>query len=61
MAVIYEDVKLQQDFRMFDFESPWEAMETVQELGDNKNMKQKIGTIDYRKRAKDMMKVIGSK
>jgi len=61
MAVVYDDVKLQQDFRDFDFESPWEAMETVQLPGDEKAMTQKVGTIDYRERAKDMMKEIGSK
>lgn len=61
MAVVYDDVKLQQDFRDFDFESPWEAMETVQLPGDEKAMTQKIGTIDYRERAKDMMREIGSK
>jgi len=60
-AVVYDDVKLQQDFRDFDFESPWEAMETVQLPGDEKTMTQKIGTIDYRERAKDMMKEIRSK
>lgn len=60
-AVVYEPVKLQQDFRRFDFESPWEAMETVQLPGDEKAMTQKFGTIDYRTRAKDMMKEIGKK
>jgi NADH-quinone oxidoreductase subunit C len=60
-AVIYEPVKLQQDFRNFDFESPWEGMTDVQEKGDDKNMTQTIGTIDYRRRAKDMMKEIGNK
>jgi NADH-quinone oxidoreductase subunit C len=60
-AVVYDDVKLQQDFRVFDFESPWQAMETVQLPGDEKATKQKIGTIDYRAKAKDMMKVIGEK
>jgi len=60
-SVIYEDVKLQQDFRDFDYQSPWEAMETVQLPGDDKAMTQKIGTIDYREKAKDMMKVISSK
>lgn len=34
--VVYEPVKLQQDFRMFDFESPWEGMTTVQLPGDEK-------------------------
>ena len=60
MAVVYEPVKLQQDFRNFDFVSPWEAMQTVQLPGDEKAMTQKVGTIDYRAKAKDMMKVIGS-
>lgn len=31
--VVYEPVQLQQDFRVFDFSSPWEAMTTVQEAG----------------------------
>ena len=60
-AVVYEPVKLQQDFRKFDFESPWEGMTTVQLPGDEKATKQKVGTIDYRARAKDMMKEIGNK
>ena len=33
-SVIYEPVKLTQDFRNFDFESPWEAMTTLP--GDEK-------------------------
>jgi len=61
MAVVYEPVNLQQDFRNFDFESPWEAMETVQLPGDEKAAKQKFGTIDYREEAKDMMKAIEGK
>jgi NADH-quinone oxidoreductase subunit C len=61
MAVVYEPVQLQQDFRSFDFESPWEAMETVQLPGDEKAAKQKFGTIDYRAKAKDMMKAIEGK
>ncbi len=60
-VVIYEDVSLQQDYRNFDYESPWEALETVQLPGDEKAMTQKIGTIDYRAKAKDMMKQIGEK
>ncbi len=28
--VVYEPVQLQQDFRVFDFSSPWEAMTTMQ-------------------------------
>jgi NADH-quinone oxidoreductase subunit C len=60
-AVVYDDVKLQQDYRNFDYESPWEALETVQLPGDEKGMTQKIGTIDYREKAKEAMKRIGGK
>jgi NADH-quinone oxidoreductase subunit C len=60
-AVVYDDVQLQQDFRAFDFESPWQAMEDVQLEGDEKAMTQKVGIIDYRDKAKDMMKAIGDK
>lgn len=34
--VVYEPVKLTQDFRTFDFLSPWEAMTDVQLPGDEK-------------------------
>lgn len=34
--VVYEPVKLAQDFRNFDFVSPWEAMTDVQLPGDEK-------------------------
>ncbi|UEM18543.1 NADH-quinone oxidoreductase subunit C [Skermanella mucosa] len=34
--VIYEPVKLQQDFRTFDFLSPWEGMTNVMLAGDEK-------------------------
>ena len=34
--VIYEPVKLQQDFRSFDFLSPWEGMTNVMLAGDEK-------------------------
>lgn len=34
--VVYEPVKLQQDFRRFDFLSPWEGMTDVQLPGDEK-------------------------
>ncbi|MDZ5648900.1 MULTISPECIES: NADH-quinone oxidoreductase subunit C [unclassified Nitrospirillum] len=34
--VVYEPVKLTQDFRAFDFMSPWEAMTDVQLPGDEK-------------------------
>jgi NADH-quinone oxidoreductase subunit C len=34
--VVYEPVKLQQDFRAFDFMSPWEGMTDMQLPGDEK-------------------------
>jgi NADH-quinone oxidoreductase subunit C len=34
--VVYEPVKLSQDFRMFDFTSPWEGMTDMQLPGDEK-------------------------
>lgn len=37
--VVYEPVKLQQDFRNFDYLSPWEGMTNVQLPGDEKGMK----------------------
>jgi NADH-quinone oxidoreductase subunit C len=42
--VVYEPVKLQQDFRNFDFESPWEGMTTMQLPGDEKARKPKMGS-----------------
>jgi NADH-quinone oxidoreductase subunit C len=41
--VVYEPVKLTQDFRNFDFTSPWEGMTTMQLPGDEKAAKPKIG------------------
>jgi NADH-quinone oxidoreductase subunit C len=41
--IVYEPVKLMQDFRNFDFISPWEGMTTVQLPGDEKAVKQKVG------------------
>ena len=38
--VVYEPVKLTQDFRRFDFTSPWEGMTDVQLPGDEKAVKQ---------------------
>ncbi len=46
--VVYEPVTLRQDFRAFDFLSPWEGMTDVQLPGDEKATKQKYGTKDYR-------------
>ncbi|MCB1650944.1 MAG: NADH-quinone oxidoreductase subunit C [Alphaproteobacteria bacterium] len=37
--VVYEPVELMQDFRKFDYLSPWEAMTDVQLPGDEKAMK----------------------
>ena len=34
--VVYEPVKLTQDYRRFDFLSPWEGMSLVQLPGDEK-------------------------
>lgn len=45
--VIYEPVKLQQDFRRFEFNSPWEGMTSVQLPGDEKATKPK-GWLDRR-------------
>jgi len=50
--VVYEPVSLPQDFRIFDNMSPWEAMTDVQLPGDEKAVKQKLGTIDYRAKAR---------
>lgn len=42
--VVYEPVKLAQEFRNFDFVSPWEGMTGVQLPGDEKAVKPKIGS-----------------
>ncbi|MBK66565.1 MAG: NADH-quinone oxidoreductase subunit C [Rickettsiales bacterium] len=42
--VVYEPVQLTQDFRKFDFLSPWEGMTDVMLPGDEKAVKQKFGT-----------------
>lgn len=57
--VVYEPVQLTQDFRAFDFESPWEAMTGVQLPGDEKATKPKVGTIDYRALTADLIKKEG--
>lgn len=41
--VVYEPVKLAQDYRNFDFISPWEGMTDVQLPGDEKAVKPKVG------------------
>lgn len=40
--VIYEPVKLTQEFRNFDFTSPWEGMTTMQLPGDEKAAKPRV-------------------
>ncbi|MCB9991387.1 MAG: NADH-quinone oxidoreductase subunit C [Rhodospirillales bacterium] len=50
--VVYEPVKLTQDFRRFDFLSPWEALTDMQLPGDEKAMKPGHGWTDYRKEKK---------
>ena len=37
--VIYEPVKLEQDYRNFDYESPWEGTKYIKEQSDQKNDK----------------------
>ena len=37
--VIYEPVKLEQNYRNFDFESPWEGTSYIKEMKENKNDK----------------------
>lgn len=46
--VVYEPVKLTQDFRRFDFTSPWEAMTDMQLPGDEKAMRPDRGYRDLR-------------
>jgi NADH-quinone oxidoreductase subunit C len=43
---VYEPVKLTQDFRTFDFLSPWEGMTDVQLPGDEKAVKPKFNPIE---------------
>ena len=35
--VIYEPVKLEQNYRKFDYESPWEGTKYIKEISKNKN------------------------
>ena len=37
--VVYEPVKLEQNYRNFDFESPWEGTSYIKEIKNNKNDK----------------------
>ena len=41
--VVYEPVKLMQEYRNFDFTSPWEGMTGIQLPGDEKAVKPKFG------------------
>ena len=41
--IVSEPVQLPQDFRNFDFTSPWEGMTTMQLPGDEKARKPKVG------------------
>lgn len=43
--VVYEPVKLTQDFRRFDFLSPWEGMTDIQLPGDEKAVQPKFGYV----------------
>lgn len=43
--VVYEPVKLQQDFRNFDYLSPWEGLTDIQLPGDEKAVQPKTGWI----------------
>lgn len=43
---VYEPVKLVQDFRNFDFVSPWEAMTTMQLPGDEKSVRPKFNPLE---------------
>ena len=45
--VVYEPVQLTQDFRNFDFESPWEGLRDVQLPGDEKETKPEHGWTPY--------------
>ena len=49
--VVYEPVKLTQDFRNFDFTSPWEGMTDIQLPGDEKAVKPAFGYRPYKKEA----------
>ncbi len=50
--VVYEPVKLTQEFRSFDFLSPWEGMTDVQLPGDEKAIKQAFGAPDREEETK---------
>lgn len=43
--VVYEPIKLTQDFRRFDFLSPWEGLTDIQLPGDEKAVQPKFGYV----------------
>ena len=47
--VVYEPVELTQDFRAFDYLSPWEGMTDIQLPGDEKGTIPMVGTREYAK------------
>lgn len=47
--VVYEPVKLTQEYRSFDFTSPWEGMTDVQLPGDEKAVKPRVMLEDRKK------------
>lgn len=49
--VVYEPVRLTQDFRNFDYLSPWEGMTDVQLPGDEKAMRPEHGWVSTKERA----------
>lgn len=51
--VVYEPVKLTQDFRAFDFLSPWEGMTDIQLPGDEKATVPQHGWTPYKKAVKN--------
>lgn len=51
--VVYEPVKLPQDFRVFDFLSPWEGMTSIQLPGDEKAVQPKVGYIPFAREIKE--------
>ena len=51
--VVYEPVKLTQDFRKFDYLSPWEAMTDMQLPGDEKAVKPPHGWRSSKREAAD--------
>ena len=50
--VVYEPVKLTQDFRYFDYMSPWEGMTDVQLPGDEKGSIPEYGWVSSREKDK---------